>query len=349
MHIREFYYKGKAKIRYMFYNRNYRKKWYPYLYGSYWHMRLQRKLPEKKYQNYFAARPNPGAGLGHQMANWIAGYWFAKQFGLLFAHISFSNSRIPYTRSSWEDFLGFEWGEVRMEELIKEKNYRIVRLPMFGESREQDMGMIRSIIRSYTNQRVVFLAEQDQFYSDQYGVMEVIQKKFQNAPVEREKLLYEEEEGIHIAVHIRRGDVTEDSSNPNIRMRWLDTGYYARVLELLLKKLEGRKFQIYIFSQGSKEEFQKDFSFPNVHYCLDMTAQNTFWHLTQADILIISKSSFSYKPALLSSGIIIAPKYFWHGYPELERWLIVDEDDIQEEAFSPVQLLLENIGGSEKP
>ena len=349
MHIREFYYKGKAKIRYMFYNRNYRKKWYPYLYGSYWHMRLQRKLPENKYQNYFAARPNPGAGIGHQIANWIAGYWFAKQFGLLFAHISFSDSRIPYTKSSWEDFLGFGWGEVRMEELIKEKNYRIVRIPMFGESREQDMEMIRSIIRSYTNQRVVFLAEQDQFYSDQYGVMEVIQKKFQNAPVEREKLLYEEEEGIHIAVHIRRGDVTEDSSNPNIRMRWLDTGYYARVLELLLKKLEGRKFQIYIFSQGSKEEFQKDFSFPNVHYCLDMTAQNTFWHLTQADILIISKSSFSYKPALLSSGIIIAPKHFWHGYPELERWIIVDEEDIQEEAFFPVQLLLENIGDWKNP
>ena len=348
MHIREFYYKGKAKIRSMVYNRNYRKKWYPFLYGSYWHMRLQHKLPEKRYQNYFAARPNPGAGIGHQLANWIAGYWFAKQFGLLFAHICFSDSRIPYTKSSWEDFLGFGRGEVRMEELIKEKNYRIVRIPMFGESKEQDMGMIRSIIRSYTNQRVVFLAEQDQFYSDQYGVMEVIQKKFQNASVEREKLLYEEEDGIHIAVHIRRGDVTENSSNPNIQMRWLDTGYYARVLKLLLKKLEGRKFQIYICSQGTREEFQKDFPFPNVHYCLDMTAQNTFWHLTQADILIISKSSFSYKPALLSSGIIIAPKNFWHGYPKLERWIVVDEEHIQEEVFSSVLMLLENIGDSKE-
>ena len=75
--IREFYYKGKAKARYLLCSRNFRKKWYPYLYKSYWHMRLQKKLPEEKYQNYFAARPNPGAGIGHQMANWIAGYWFA--------------------------------------------------------------------------------------------------------------------------------------------------------------------------------------------------------------------------------------------------------------------------------
>lgn len=347
MRIREFYYKGKDKIRYMLYNRNYHKKWYPFLYKSYWHMRLQRKLPENKYQNYFAAKPNPGAGIGHQMANWIAGYWFAKQFGLLFAHISFSNSRIPYTESSWERFLGFGCGETRMEDLVKEKGYRVVRLPMFGEDREQELRMIRCIIRSYANQKVVFLAEQDQFYSDQYGVMEVIQKKFQNALVKRDRLLYEEEKGIHIAVHIRRGDVTNESSNPNIQMRWLDTSYYRRILELLLERLEGKNPQIYIFSQGTKEEFEPEFPFPNVHYCLDMAAQNTFWHLTQADILIISKSSFSYKPALLSSGIVIAPKHFWHGYPELERWIIVDEEQIREEVFSPVLMLVKNIGDSE--
>ena len=65
-----------------------------------------------------------------------------------------------------------------------------------------------------------------------------------------------------------------------------------------------------------------------------MTAQDTFWHLTQADILLISKSSFSYKPALLSAGIVVAPKNFWHGYPNLRRWIIVDEEnDIKEEVF----------------
>ncbi len=324
--IREFYYKGKAKARCLLCSRNFRKKWYPYLYKSYWHMRLQKKLPEEKYQNYFAARPNPGAGIGHQMANWIAGYWFAEQFGLLFAHIPFSNSRIPYTESSWESFLGFGCGETEMKELVKEKGYRIVRLPMFEENTEQDLRVISEIIRSYTNKKVVFLAEQDQFYGAQYGVMETIREKFHNAPVKREQLLYEKDEGVHIAVHIRRGDVTKNSSNPNIQMRWLDTDYYRRVLEQLLERLAGKNPQIYVFSQGTKEEFERELPFSNVHYCLDMSAQNTFWHLAQADILIISKSSFSYKPALLSSGIVIAPKHFWHGYPVLDRWVVVDEE-----------------------
>ena len=334
MNIREFYYKGKAKLRYLLYNQNFGKRWYPYLYSSYWHMYLQRRQPEETYQNYFSARPNPGAGIGHQMANWLAGYWFAKKFGLRFAHIPFSNSRIPYTESSWEEFLGFGNGETTLKELKKEQGYKIVRLPMFGEKNEKDLYMIRKIIRSYADQKVVFLAEQDQFYEEQFGVMDVIQNKFYYAPVKRPLLIYEAYKGIHIAVHIRRGDVTEASSNPNIRMRWLDTDYYCRVLRQLLKNLSGKDPHIYIFSQGKREEFEAYFPFPNVHYCLDMTAQDTFWHLTQADILLISKSSFSYKPALLSAGIVVAPKNFWHGYPNLRRWIIVDEEnDIKEEVF----------------
>ena len=39
-------------------------------------------------------------------------------------------------------------------------------------------------------------------------------------------------------------------------------------------------------------------------------------------------------PALLSAGIVVAPKNFWHGYPNLRRWIIVDEEnDIKEEVF----------------
>lgn len=327
MKIRENYYKGKAKLRYIFYNQNYKKKWYPYLYSSYWHMKRMKKLPKKRYQNYFAARPNPGAGIGHQMANWIAGYWFAKQFGLCFAHMPFSTSRIPYTSSSWESFLGFGQGEVTVEELVKQNGYRIVRLPLFDEKQENELEMIRRIIRSYTNQKTVFLAEQDQFYEAQYGAMDVIQKKFYEAPVRRGRLVYEKDEGVHIAIHVRRGDVVENSTNSNIRMRWLNLHYYEKILEQLLAFLRGKKAYIYVFSQGGEEEFSSLLLFPNIRFCLDMNAQDTFWHLTQADILIISKSSFSYKPALLSSGIVIAPKHFWHGYPESSRWIIVDEDN----------------------
>lgn len=49
---------------------------YPYIYRSYWHYLFHPRhqtecLPNDK--SYYTARPNPDAGIGHQMANWIAG------------------------------------------------------------------------------------------------------------------------------------------------------------------------------------------------------------------------------------------------------------------------------------
>src|ERR1017187_5754536 len=54
---------------------------YRIIYKSYWHSKFHTpKVTGLTINNYFSAVPNPGAGIGHQLANWIAGYWFAKQF-----------------------------------------------------------------------------------------------------------------------------------------------------------------------------------------------------------------------------------------------------------------------------
>ena len=34
-----------------------------------------------------------GAGIGHQLANWIAGYWFARLFGIKYAYSPFTYSK----------------------------------------------------------------------------------------------------------------------------------------------------------------------------------------------------------------------------------------------------------------
>ncbi|MDK2379061.1 hypothetical protein P3C19_02620 [Bacteroides fragilis] len=74
---------------------------YPFIYRSYWHYLLHSKQSyAPTHDMYFAARPNPGAGIGHQMANWIAGYWWSKQLNLNFAHI-------PFSTSQWDDFLAY--------------------------------------------------------------------------------------------------------------------------------------------------------------------------------------------------------------------------------------------------
>lgn len=297
--------------------------YYHYLYKSYWHLVFNKKYGDKinASSSYFSAVPNQGAGIGHQMANWIAGYWFAKQFGLRFAHI-------PFSSASWEQFLGFGEDEVSVEELVSKQGYIRVRLPLFDEYNLKEVSLIKKIIQSYGDRKVVFIAEQDQFYQNQFGIIEEIQHKFYNAKARKDDRLIYDKENLNIAIHVRRGDITigQINQNPNLLMRWQDNDYFVDTLDKVLKTRKSTKpIKVYLFSQGTIEEFRDFDKFSNMEFCLEMGSKESFLHMVYADILITSKSSFSYKPALLSRGTKIVPEGFWHGYPNNENWIITNE------------------------
>ena len=295
---------------------------YPFLYKSFWHRLFgHQENPILDSNLYLAARPNPGAGIGHQMANWISGYWWARHYRLKFAHI-------PFSTLQWETFLGFGENEVTVTNLLQQ-GYKKVLIPLFDEDKESDLDLIRSIIASYNGQRVVFICEQDQFYRAQYGVMKDIKQKFYAASVRKkdDKIVYSKDH-YNIAIHVRRGDITigQKTKNPNLLIRWQDTDYFVNVLFNVLKHIKiDKPIAIYIFSQGEQKEISEFEQFDNVHYCLEMNPTDSFLHMVYADLLITSKSSFSYKPALLNNGIKVCPKDFWHGYPETEDWILADE------------------------
>jgi hypothetical protein len=272
---------------------------------------------------YFAARPNPGAGIGHQMANWIAGYWFAQKFGLKFAHIPFSSNK-------WEAFLGFYQGEETFNEL-KKKGYRVRRIQSFDEYNEEELKRIQKIVQSYLGTKTVFLAEQDQFYHDQYGNLDVIQKKFYSCPERKtDKLIYAND-AFNIAIHVRRGDIIQKhgENNSNLAKRFQANDYFVNALKSALEIFKDKNnIHIYLFSQGKTEAYPEFAQFENLHFCLDMDAQESFLHMVYADALITSKSSFSYKPALLNRGIKFCPADFWHGYPDTEDFILLDENGV---------------------
>lgn len=292
-----------------------------YFYRSYWHYRLFGSQKDPNTCNfYLAARPNPGAGIGHQMANWIAGYWYAKKWNLRFAHI-------PFASRQWEEFLGFGVDEYSLSE-VRKKGWKIRRIPLFHEKKQQEEELIKNIISSYTGQKIVFLCEQDQFYRDQYGVMTEIQQKFADAPSRCHDRIQYSPVNLNIAIHVRRGDILLDPNNPNLVMRYLSNDYFDKVLSETISHFSAtskKPIHIYFFSQGSPQDYPEFEKFENLHWCLDMSAQDSFLHMVNADILITSKSSFSYKPALLNkNGIKICPQNFWHGYPETPDWIMTD-------------------------
>jgi len=313
--------KIKRRIRSEIVSRLRKKSFYPKIYKSYWHYRLYKPESNKEEFNYFTAVPNPGAGIGHQVANWISGYWFAGQFGLHFAHIPFSNEK-------WELFFGLGENEKRAETLIQ-SGYKRVRLPLFNEKNKDEVDLIKNIIESYRDQKAVFVAEQDQFYEDQFTVMDDLKRKFFGASSRRDDKLIFSKEYFNIAIHVRRGDISigQSNENPNLLMRWLDNNYFVKVLTTVVENIQTTKpIAIYIFSEGAEKDFPEFEKFNNLHFCLDMSAQDSFLHMVHADLLITSKSSFSYKPALFSNGIKVCPRYFWHGYPMQKDWILAEED-----------------------
>lgn len=294
---------------------------YPYMYRSYWHYLFSKKKTSTPLTSemYYTARPNPGAGIGHQMANWIAGYWYAHIFQLKFAHL-------PFSTEKWENFLGFGISETSVQAL-KQQSYKIRTLPLFNEKNEKEVNLNRKIIQSYQGEKIVFIAEQDQFYQVQYGVMKELKDKFYHAPARQTDKLVYQKENFNIAIHVRRGDIMADPNNPNLAMRYLSNDYFEKVLNQTLTSLQCNKpIHIYFFSQGQPEDYPEFKKFPNLHWCMDMEAQESFLHMVYADLLITSKSSFSYKPALLNKGIKICPKNFWHGYPNTSDWIMVEND-----------------------
>lgn len=301
---------------------------YQVLYPSYWYARFHLGPNNSPHTvapeaiHYFSAVPNPGAGIGHQIANWIAGYWYARYFGISFAHIPFSN---PH----WETFLGFGDNELSVMELTHQRNYKKVKLPLFDEHKPEEVALIRKIIASYCRKPVVFIAEQDQFYADQYGVMNDLKQKFYNTKARLDNRLVYDANCFNIAIHIRRGDITvgQETQNLNLLMRWQDTNYFENVLANVVANLKTSKpIVIYLFSQGEEKNFSSFSKFGIIHFCLNMNAQDSFLHMVYADLLITSKSSFSYKPALLNKGIKVCPGDFWHGYPDTKDWILADEN-----------------------
>ncbi len=304
-------------------------KWSGYrsLYASYRHYiknqpDMSRSTAVDSSHFYLTEIPNSGAGIGHQLANWMTGYWLASHFKIKYAHS-------PFPSTDWEEFLGFGEREISAEELVKKYHYKKVLLPPFSTENEQDAALIKSIMISYSGQKIVFFAEQDTAYMELFPVGDAVKTKFNNAPSRiHDRLIYKEGE-YHIAVHIRRGDIGTGSGPADAQAsnRWLDNAYYYHVLKQLFQTALFKKNPvIYIFSQEKKENLKEFEEFANVVYCLDMPAPESFLHMVRADLLITSKSSFSYKPALLSDGIKICPRNFWHGYPNEPEWVLAEND-----------------------
>ena len=289
---------------------------YFYLYRSFWHsvLNLNFNNISKNQKNYMSIDVDPGAGIGHQLANYNSAIWYAKKFNLIHAHTSFPNKK-------WEKLLGFNYSTICLENLIN-KDYKKIKLPIFKEGDLIEISKIEKIIHSYRDQKIIFFLEYNQGYTKQYQVAEILKEKFFSSKKRsKDKLIYNIKD-FNIAVHIRVGDIMNNEKL--INERFLDINYFIKTINKSLSIINTPKKKIiHIFSGDKLNSFSKLTNFKNIKFCHNLNQYKTFLHFVYADLLITSKSSFSYKAALISKGIKVSPKNFWHGYPKNDKkWIL---------------------------
>lgn len=277
---------------------------------------------------YMTQEPNPLAGFGHGIDVWRSGISNAKIFDLNYAYC-------PMPTKEWDTRLGLGEGMTSIADL-KGKGYRLIKLPYYDPYNGDDLEMIRQIIASYKGERIIFLNEFEQPTDRAYSqyACDCMKKMFW-ASSEREKdsLAYDAD-SVNIAVHIRRGDVTKNSADPDIRKRWLDNTYYEAVIKQILAEAQtGIRIRVYIFSEGDKEDFKELETLACPVTCfLNTSIVESFIHMCRADILVVGLSSFSADPGHINPSLKIVPSRFWGTHPDNGEWIVADEEgNISEE------------------
>lgn len=287
---------------------------YFYFYKSFLISKYLKKKSKIKKKNYLTIIPNPGAGIGHQLANYNAAIWFSKKFSLNHIHYDFSLEK-------WNKYFRFDLTSENSNKLFN-KGYKKIKLPRFNEKNLKEVNTIKKIISFYNCQKTIFFLEHNQSYKKQFETQKELKYKFFFINRNNHKLIYNKK-NFNIAIHIRLGDILLNKNIKNKRL--LNINYYINAINYIKKLRTSKKKMIYIFSNGSSKHYDKLFKFKNIFDIKNLSDLNTFNHFINSNLLVISRSSFSYKAGLISNNIKLAPINFWHDYPKDKKWKIINE------------------------
>jgi hypothetical protein len=159
-------------------------------------------------------------------------------------------------------------------------------------------------------------------------------------------------EYLNVSIHIRRPNIVDervlgaDISSCN---RYTDDTYYLNIINKLRISINDTPIRFHIYSQGNEEQFHLYKSDDTIIH-LNESIQDTFLGFVYADVLVLSRSSFSYVAGFLTDATVIYDPNFWH--TPLKSWInsslfetILEQNNYQFKHNRPSsnQLLLRNI------
>lgn len=270
-------------------------------------------------------------GIGAQACGIISIMVAAKAFGLKYvhtpmkfvAHYPFPNpslNELKFWTKAWEELLNFRFTHELLEN-TPGKRIHLDRKSM--ESYFDNQIFQKETVYSTRDLHTIVTKYRDQeSISDAWDkILPIIREGYSR---DRNVVPHFVKDRINIAVHIRRGDST------NNKRRFVEHDYFVNILKSIIDQLTEREldYTIQIYSEGCISDFPEFQEFTNLTFRLNDDHLDTLHHMICSDILVMSKSTFSYLPALLNRNGIIIYKPFWLLPPKpLEKnWIIAKEN-----------------------
>ena len=128
----------------------------------------------------------------------------------------------------------------------------------------------------------------------------------------------------NVVVHVRHGDVSPCSKYKYDR--YLPNSYYLQLLDQHPLLRNATLGTVTIFSESRTMEPFDDFTARGYKMSLDTNLSDVWRAFASADLMIASRSTFSYSPAMFNDGIVILPPIetnkFYNQFPHIiyQNW-----------------------------
>lgn len=127
-----------------------------------------------------------------------------------------------------------------------------------------------------------------------------------------------------ISVHMRRGDISPCRPRTRGYPRYLPNQHFLRLIERYNPK---NLSDVVVYSESESFESFDAFSDLGYHVVLDGSIGDVWRGIVISDVVILSRSSFSLVPAIMTRGkVVFTP--FWH--EPLPHWDVVEEEFMNE-------------------
>jgi hypothetical protein len=319
------------------------------------------KLSTPPIGRYLIDYENPDAGIGHSLGHVNNAIKVCQRHGLSFAYSDKQLTKSRSTDLKWRlrqltrtivgrkaheshnigdaicRMFAFDKRTVArdtVETLIRKRKLKVIELPgadIAIPSNQQDDGQvyagIDAVVRAHPEDGVVFVLPGKRTGDFEYGST---RDWFKQCYVDargaepNHGTAIADKKTLHVAVHIRRGDLLPGRQFADLAHRMLPDRWYVGVIEALQKAC-GLPMQIVILSEGVdgayRSELGEPFSWSAALASLDCTVREnidgdfseSFHEMVSADVLIGSKSGMTHLAGLMNDGLKLMPG-MWHSY-----------------------------------